>query len=84
MTAVIPGVKRKLAAEIPLVLEEQVEGMIAEISEHYATIVAEKEREIEEAESERRQRAAEIEQMMDALQTAKKAVATFMQQIEEE
>ena len=84
LTAVIPGVKRKLAAEIPLVLEEQVEGMIAEISEHYATIVAEKEREIEEAESERRQRAAEIEQMMDALQTAKKAVATFMQQIEEE
>ena len=81
LTTVIPSLKQKLSSQLPSILEENVNKIIDEISGRYSSIIQEKQNEIQIAEKERAEKAAEIEKTVHGLQEAKEAASKFSKKL---
>lgn len=81
LTSIIPDIKAKLSSEIPQILEVNIDKMIGEISERYSIIIEEKQIEIAKAEAERQQKADEINEVIERLQSAKSAVEALSEKL---
>lgn len=69
---IIPSIRSKIAATLPAVFNERVNGLIEEVGSCFEEQLEQKHAEIEQAATEKQQRADEIAQEIAALETAKR------------